>query len=93
MNLGIAFKADKIPACLDSGDGGGAAPGANVRYQFSRLGIGFDQVLAQRHGLLGRVDIGSVPRKEQQIIGKTSSIGFSDFPYKFPVVGTEPLVI
>lgn len=50
------FKAYKAAFCVDGCNRGCAGANANVRDQFSGVGIGADQILAELHGLLRGVD-------------------------------------
>lgn len=56
INVRVLLEADKVAPSADGRNSGGAAAGADVRYQLPRLGIGLYQVFAQRNRLLGGVD-------------------------------------
>ena len=50
------FKADEAAARMQRGNGSCAGAGADVSHHRADLGVGFDEILAQLHGLLRGVD-------------------------------------
>ena len=51
----VKLHADKVAPSVDTGHASGARAGAIVEYGVALFGVDLDQVLKQRHRLLGRM--------------------------------------
>lgn len=68
------FKAYETAARVEGGNGGGAAPGADVRHHLPGPGVGLDEILAQLHGFLRGMDGALYRGKGKQVSGKAQAV-------------------
>ena len=88
VDLRVIFKTDKIPSCAKSGNSGRAAPGANIRYQFSRLGVGSNQLFTQRNRFLCGMDGMGFTGEVQYINRKPPPVGrYTALTLELAIVG------
>ena len=86
------FKADEAAARVEGGHGGCAGASADVRHHLAGACVGLDEILAQLHGLLGRVYGVGHGLHEQHIGGITPPVmGGRALPFKLAVIGAGAL--